>query len=88
MYDLEAFRQKVLESLDRIAAENKGTRVAVVCHGGLINTFAAHVLGIKKYLFFAPEYTSTNRFLVASNGLKSLVSLNETGRLRDDLVFS
>jgi probable phosphoglycerate mutase len=88
MYDLEAFRQKVLEGLDRIAAENKGKRVVVVCHGGLINTFAAHVLGIKKHLFFAPEYTSINRFLAASSGLKSLVCLNETGHLRDDLVFA
>ncbi|MBW1814279.1 MAG: histidine phosphatase family protein [Deltaproteobacteria bacterium] len=87
-YDMEAFRQKVLESLDRISAENKGKRVTVVCHGGLINTFAAHVLGIEKYFFFAPEYTCINRFLVASSGLKSIVSLNEFGHLRDDLVFA
>jgi len=87
-YDMEAFRQKVLASIDRIVAENKGKRVAVVCHGGLINNFAAHVLGIEKYFFFAPEYTCINRFLVASSGLKSIVSLNEFGHLRDDLILA
>jgi probable phosphoglycerate mutase len=87
-YDMEAFRQKVLKSIDRIAAENKGKRVAVVCHGGLINNFAAHVLGIEKYFFFAPEYTCINRFLIASSGLKSIASLNETGHLRDDIILA
>lgn len=87
-YDMEAFRQKVLGSLNRISAENKGKRVAIICHGGLINNFAAHVLGIDKYFFFAPEYTSINRFLVARSGLKSLVCLNETGHLCDNLVFA
>jgi len=88
IYDLESFREKVLESIDKIVSENKGRRVAVVCHGGLINTYAAHVLGIDKHLFFAPEYTSINRFLVSSTGLKSIVSLNESGHLRDDVVLA
>jgi len=87
-YDMEAFRQKVLDSLNRIIAENKGKRVAVICHGGIINIFAAHVLGIKKHLFFAPEYTAINRFRITSSGIKLLVCLNESGHLRDDLSFA
>jgi len=84
-FDLVSFKKAVLESIENIISENKGKRVAAVCHGGIINVWAAHVLGIDKFLFFAPEYTSINRFLASSAGVKSLASLNETGHLRDDL---
>jgi len=79
--DLEAFRQKVIKRIERIIADNKGRKVAVVCHGGIINIWAAHILGMKKSLFFKPDYTSINRFLASSSGVHSLVSLNETGHL-------
>lgn len=85
--DLEGFRKGVIESLDNIVSGNKGKRVAVVCHGGIINTWAAHVLGIDKFLFFAPEYTSINRFLASDSGARSIASLNESGHLRDDLAL-
>ena len=84
-FDLASFKKEALESIENIISENKGKRVAAVCHGGVINVWAAHILGIDKYLFFAPEYTSINRFLASSSGVKSLASLNETGHLRDDL---
>ena len=86
-YDLEEFRQKAVQSLERIISENRGRRVAVVCHGGIINAFAAYILGIKKQLFFPPEYTCINRFMAASSGEKSVISLNESGHLRDDLSY-
>jgi len=85
MQDLETFRKKVIKSLATIIAENKGRRVAVVCHGGIINVWGAHILGMKKSLFFKPEYTSVNRFMASSSGVHSLVSLNETGHLRSRL---
>jgi probable phosphoglycerate mutase len=84
-FDLASFKKTALDSIEKIIKENKGKRVAVVCHGGVINVWAAHVLGIDEYLFFAPEYTSINRFMASSTGVRSLVSLNETGHLRDDL---
>jgi probable phosphoglycerate mutase len=83
--DLETSRIKVIKSLATIIAENKGRRVAVVCHGGIINVWGAHILGMKKSLFFKPEYTSVNRFMASSSGVHSLVSLNETGHLRSRL---
>ncbi len=84
-FDLASFKKEALESIEKIISENSGRRVAAVCHGGVINVWAAHVLGIEKYLFFAPEYTSINRFMASSSGVRSLISLNETGHLRDDL---
>ena len=82
LQNLEAFREKVIKSLERIIADNKGRKVAVVCHGGIINIWAAHILGLEKSLFFKPDYTSINRFMASSSGVHSLVSLNETGHLR------
>jgi probable phosphoglycerate mutase len=81
LQNLEAFRAKVIKSIERIITANKGRKVAVVCHGGIINIWAAHILGLEKSLFFKPDYTSINRFMASSSGIHSLVSLNETGHL-------
>jgi len=79
--DPEVFRKTVLESMERIIADNGGGRVAVVCHGGVINVWAAHVLEIQRHLFFAPHYTSIHRFMASSRGHRSLLSLNEAAHL-------
>jgi probable phosphoglycerate mutase len=73
----------VTASIERIIAENQGRRVALFCHGGVINTWAAHVLALplERTLFFDPRYTSINRFLAASSGERSIASLNETPHL-------
>lgn len=76
------FRAEVLDSLNEITASNRGKKVAVVCHGGVINTYAADVLGLGGAMFFNPHYTSINRFMVASSGERSVVSLNDCGHLR------
>lgn len=81
LFNLKEFKKGVLEALERIIRENAGKRVAVVCHGGIINLWAAHVLGLERLLFFAPEYTSINRFLASARGQRSLASLNETPHL-------
>lgn len=85
----DAFHAEVIASLTEIAATNRGRRVAVVCHGGVINAWAADVLGLGNQMFFAPDYTSINRFMVASSGERSVVSLNDIGHLRTtpDLVL-
>jgi probable phosphoglycerate mutase len=82
--DLPAFRENVRRALHRIVESHRGERVAVVCHGGVINSWAADVLGIERepFLFIDAGYTSVSRFLVASSGERSLVSLNETAHLR------
>ena len=81
--DIESFRRGVAESIERIIASHPGGRIAVVCHGGVINSWASHVLGIESPLFFDPTYTSVSRFLAAGSGERSVVSLNESSHLRD-----
>ena len=82
--DPVTFQQLVVDTIEDIVATNPGRRVAIVCHGGVISSYAAHVLGKPPgdIFFFEPAYTSVNRFLAAGSGERSLVSLNERGHLR------
>ena len=69
-------------AFERVIEANPGGKVAIVAHGGVINAYASHVLGIDNPLFFLPHYTSVNRFLASRAGHRSVVSLNETGHLK------
>ena len=83
--DVESFRAEVVDAFERIIAAHRGRSVAVVCHGGVINAWASHVLGIEELLFFNPYYTSINRFFAASSGERSVATLGETPHLRADV---
>lgn len=78
----EHFRAVVVDAMEGIVRAHAGHRVAVVCHGGVINAYAAHVLGIDDPLFFLPTYTSISRIFAASTGERSIASLNEAAHLR------
>lgn len=80
--DPDAFQARVVDAIDTVAAAHPGSRVAVVCHGGVINAYTAALLGLPSILWFEPGYTSISRVLVNRSGRRSLHSLNETGHLR------
>ena len=81
--DMVAFRATVVEALERAIAAHRGGRVAVVCHGGVVNAWAGHVLGVGDPFFLDVAYTGVSRFLAASSGERSVMSLNEVGHLRE-----
>jgi len=76
------FAETVCQSLEEIIADNAGKRVAVTCHGGVVNVWAAHVVGFEPRLFFNPRYTSISRFMASSSGSKSVITLNEHFHLK------
>jgi probable phosphoglycerate mutase len=77
------FQRRVVDAIERIVAAHKGQRVAIVCHGGVINAYASHVLSLDNPIgFFHPDYTSINRVEASSAGHRSIRALNETGHLR------
>jgi probable phosphoglycerate mutase len=82
----EHFVGVVVEAVERIVAAHPSQRVAVVCHGGVVNAYAGHVLGIDEPLFFLPAYTSISRVLASGSGPRSIGSLNETAHVRHLLV--
>ncbi|MBL8772624.1 MAG: histidine phosphatase family protein [Phenylobacterium sp.] len=81
--DIAAFQRPVVETLEAIIEANQGRRVAVFCHGGVINVWTAHVLGMAPRLFFEPDYTSIHRFMCARTGQRNVLSLNERAHLRE-----
>lgn len=78
----EEFAAEVVEAIERVIAAHPGQRVAVVCHGGVVNAYAGHVLGIADPLFFLPAYTSISRILASSRGVRSIGTLNESAHIR------
>jgi probable phosphoglycerate mutase len=78
----EDFVAGVVDTMERIARSHPSQRVAVVCHGGVVNAYAGHVLGIDAPLFFLPHYTSISRILAAGSGERSIRSLNEAAHVR------
>lgn len=79
--ELTAFTSGVISTLDTIAADHPSQRVAVACHGGVINAYLGEVLGMGPSLFFRPDYTSVSRVEVSQGGQRTLVSVNETPHL-------
>ncbi|MFZ9383057.1 MAG: histidine phosphatase family protein [Ilumatobacteraceae bacterium] len=79
----EEFVRRVVRTAEEIIDRHAGHRVAVVCHGGVINAYLAHVLGLgNKRGFFYPNYTSIHRVAAARSGERSIVTVNETPHLR------
>ena len=79
----EVFRDRVISSINELIERHPGQKVAVVCHGGVVNQYLAHVLGIETQMgFFYPQYTSIHRVAASRSGAKSIVSINEASHLR------
>jgi probable phosphoglycerate mutase len=86
----DAFRARIVPTVDAVVGRFPGARVAVVCHGGVINVYTGHVLGLARHLWFEPAYTSVTRVAASRRGDRSLLSLNETAHLvgRHDAVVA
>jgi len=80
--DIGEFSKAVVSGLEEIIAAHPGQRVAVFCHGGVINVWTAHILGLAPRLFFEPVYTSVHRYMCARSGQRNVVALNERAHLR------
>ena len=80
---VESFRHRVVSGLEQLISQHASQRIVVTCHGGVINQYFAHILGISTERgFFYPQYTSVHRVVAAQNGLRSIASLNEIAHLR------
>lgn len=79
----EEFRDRVVSTLDSLVERHAGERIAVSCHGGVINAYLADVLGLPIGPgFFYPNYTSIHRVAASRGGQRSIVTVNETAHLR------
>jgi len=79
----EQFRGRVVAAIEQLIDAHSGDRIAIVCHGGVINGYLGHILELPNPQgFFYPNYTSIHRVAAARSGERSIVTVNETSHLR------
>jgi probable phosphoglycerate mutase len=79
----EQFHARVVGAIETLIDAHAGDRIAIVCHGGVINAYLAHILGLPAVQgFFYPNYTSIHRVAAARGGERTVVTVNETAHLR------
>lgn len=81
--DPDAFQLQVVAAVEALALRNPGGRAVAFTHSGVINAYTAHLTGQPRPLWFAPAYASLNRIGAARAGRRGIISLNETGHVRD-----
>jgi len=80
------FRRRVVAAIDRFLGEHTEGDVVVVCHGGVINAYCGHVLGLQQEMFFMPENTSVNS-IVVNGDRRTIRFLNDIVHLTDPRLF-
>jgi broad specificity phosphatase PhoE len=86
--DPVAFRARVVDAVQAIAARHPGGRAVLFTHAGAINAAAGEVLGQQRPIWMAPAYCSLTRLALSRDGRRGVVSLNETGHVRDLLAVA
>ena len=81
--DPVAFRARVVAAVEAIVARHPGGRAVLYTHSGACNAYLGHVLGQQRAMWFGPAYCSISRVGAARDGRRGVVSLNETGHVRD-----
>jgi broad specificity phosphatase PhoE len=75
-------RHRVVNVVEGIVTMHPGGLVVVACHGGVINAYIGHVLGLDVDMFFRPAHASMSRVLVG-DGRRVVQSLNEVHHLAE-----
>ncbi len=86
--DPVAFRTRVVAAVEGVVARHPGGRAVLFTHAGTCNAYLGHLLGQPRALWFAPAYCSVSRVGAARDGRRGVVSLNETGHVRDLLAVA
>lgn len=73
-------RGRVVAAIEAVLARHRGESVAVVCHGGVINAYLAHLLEIRADMWFRPAHASVHRLWFAGER-RVIHRLNEVEHL-------
>lgn len=81
----DAFRVRVSGVIEGLVPQHRGECIAVVAHGGSINAFVAHLLGVHRSLVFTVENTSITSVRIGVHG-STLVTVNDCHHLYDPVL--
>lgn len=74
------FRKRVINAVEAAIAHNAGERIAIVCHGGVINAYIGHIIRSSYDMFFRPAHASVS-IVLAGEGRRVVRLLNDTHHL-------
>jgi broad specificity phosphatase PhoE len=82
------FKKRAVNAIETAIAKNGGERpdgrpsgrIAIVCHGGVINAYLGHIIGSRYDMFFRPAHTSVS-IVASGEGRRILRLLNDTHHL-------
>ncbi len=78
----EQFRARAVGTVEELIAAHGGDTIAIVCHGGVINAYLGHLLGLEVDMFFRPVHASVTRVLANRPGRRVIHTLNELHHLQ------
>jgi broad specificity phosphatase PhoE len=79
-------RTRVVPAVERILQRTGGGPIVVVTHGGVINAYLGHLLGIDEDMFFLPENASINSVIV-DGSRRRMRFLNDTRHVTEPRLF-
>jgi probable phosphoglycerate mutase len=82
----EELRARVVPAVESILERVEDGTVVVVTHGGVINAYLGHVMGVGHDMFFLPENSSINTVQVEP-GRREMRFLNDVRHLTDPALF-
>lgn len=85
--DLDDFRATVVRGFGEVFAAHPSGRIAVVCHGGTINAYLGHVLGIRDIFWFHPGYTSISTVALVPGGRVVVRAVNDVHHLAESAAI-
>jgi broad specificity phosphatase PhoE len=78
------FQKRVIDAVEGALADHQDGDIWIVCHGGVINAYIAHHLGIGFDMFFWPAHASVNVVLAGHHGIRALHALGDVHHLAGD----
>ena len=82
----QELRARVIPAVERALRGVEDGTVVVMAHGGVINAYLGHIMGIDRDLFFLPENASINSVLVDGD-VREMRFMNDVRHLTDPAIF-
>lgn len=79
------FRRRAVNAIEAVLAAHPGERIAVVCHGGVINAYTGHIVATPYDMFFRAAHASIS-LVVAGQGRRAVRTLNEVHHLQAEAI--
>jgi broad specificity phosphatase PhoE len=80
------FRARIVGGIEQILTRHDEGDLVIVAHGGVVNAYCGHVLGLENPMFFLPENTSLNSVVVDGEH-RTVRFLNDIAHLTEPQLF-